>query len=159
MNCMKAAIKTTLALCILALPFAFRPFIVSGGSMEPVYHEGSVVLVERLTPFLHIARGEVLIFRNPHQRGVVDIKRVIGLPNEDVELSEQGVVIMHKDGTREIFAPETLIGGQYNGPYRIHLGPEDYFVLGDNRSKSTDSRNFGAVQMGDIIGHVCAKIQ
>lgn len=161
------AIATIACVAILSLPFIFRPYVVTGGSMEPAYHEGQVVWAEKLTPHFRVWRGEVLVIRNPHDKRVVEIKRVIGLPGETVEMGSDGVTVstgMVKGAPWQCqgapltcaltFAEGTLIGGTGNGTFRIKLGPEDYFVLGDNRSKSSDSRTFGAVQKSDIIGSV-----
>lgn len=155
-----------LLIVILSLPLIFRPYVVTGGSMEPVYHEGQVVWAEKLTPHFHVWRGEVLVIRNPHDKRVVEIKRVIGLPGETVLMGSEGVTVIReckgekgeeRGETGECsvsFPTGTLVGGTGNGTFRIKLGPEDYFVLGDNRSKSSDSRTFGAVQKSDIIGSV-----
>jgi signal peptidase I len=147
---------TVAALVLLSLPFIFRPYIVTGGSMEPAYSEGQVVLVETLTPYFSVWRGEVLVIRNPHDHSVTDIKRVVGLPNEDVNLGENSITVTHSDGHAETFGPP--LGEPGTAFFHMHLGPEDYMVLGDNRSKSTDSRDFGAVQAGDIIGHVLFRL-
>lgn len=158
-------ITTAAAVLILSSLFFIRPFAVTGGSMEPTYGEGDVLVVESLTPHMYIWRGEVLVIRNPHDKSVTEIKRVIGLPNETVEVGSDGVTINPgcSRGALEAlkgapcnisFAAGTLVGGTGNGTFRIKLGPEDYMVLGDNRSKSSDSRTFGAVQQPDIIGHV-----
>ena len=160
---------TVAALCLLSLPFVFRPYAVTGGSMEPTLHEGEVVLSEKLTYRFHISRGEIIVFRNPHEKHVIEVKRVIGLPSETIEMGSEGVTVIReckgekgekgeeRGETGECsvsFPTGTIIGGEFNGTFRIKLGPEDYLVLGDNRSKSSDSRTFGAVQKSDIIGSV-----
>lgn len=159
---------TLVAIIVLSLPFVFRPYVVSGGSMEPTYHEGQIVVAEKLSPLFHVWRGEVLVLRNPHDKSVIEIKRVVGLPNEAVETGSDGVTInpdcepvqgapLHASKSAPcdlLFPTGTTIGGTGNDTFRMKLGPEDYMVLGDNRSKSSDSRTFGAVQKGDITGHV-----
>jgi signal peptidase I len=124
--------------------------------MEPAYSEGDILLVESLTPHFDIWRGEVLVIHNPHDKSVTEIKRVVGLPNEDVNLGENSVTVTHPDGHAETFGPP--LGEPGTAFLHMHLGPADYMVLGDNRSKSSDSRTFGAVQSGDIIGHVIMKL-
>ena len=159
-----------LIVVILLPPFIFRPYTVTGGSMEPTYHEGQIVLVEKITPYIHVWRGEVLVILNPHDHKVTEIKRVVGLPNEAVEMGSGGVTVIREckgekgggkgesGGCSVNFPTGTLVGGTGNGTFKIKLGREDYFVLGDNRSKSSDSRTFGAVQQVDIIGHVIMSI-
>jgi signal peptidase I len=164
----KGAISTGVIIVLLSSPFLFRPYVVSGGSMEPTYHEGQLVLVESLTPYIYIWRGEVLVIRNPHDHTQTEIKRVVGLPGETVSMGAQGVTINPDAATCPKGAPlyvlkgpckleflaGTVVGGSSNGDFTLKLGPEDYMVLGDNRGKSEDSRAFGAVQQTDSIGHV-----
>lgn len=154
----RAWFATILALIILALPFIFRPFSVTGGSMEPTYSEGQIVLVENLTPQFGVWRGEVLVIRDPHDKNVTELKRVVGLPDEDVTLGQNNVTVVHPSGNAETFGADTDIGRGQTGFFHMKLGPADYMVLGDNRSKSSDSRTFGAVQKPDIIGHVILKL-
>jgi len=164
---------TVLLALILALPFTVRILAVSGGSMEPTFQAGDRLVVENVTKHLHIWRGEVLVIRNPHERVTVEVKRVVGLPGEVVELSAEGITINpdceQKPGAPLLyhvnsapcsahFPAGTVLGGTGNDDFQILLGPEDYFVLGDNRSRSTDSRDFGAVQKGDVIGRVILAI-
>ena len=126
--------------------------------MEPTYHEGQIILVEKITPRIHVWRGEVLYIYNPHNHNVREIKRVIGMPGETIEMGSDGVSVTSVNGAHSQYEVGTVIGGTGNGTFRITLGPEDYMVLGDNRSKSSDSRTFGAVQQVDIIGHVITGI-
>lgn len=131
-----------------------QPFRVVGASMEPTYSHDELVLVERVTHRLTISRGDVLVFENPHDTKHVTIKRAIGLPGERVDITPGSVTITAGE-EKTVFEEGSLIGGIRNGDaFTMQLGPEDYFVLGDNRSKSSDSRTFGAVQMHNIIGKV-----
>lgn len=130
-------------------------YIVRGGSMEPTYHEGERLLVEGLSYHLGVARGEIIVFHNPHTPAQTDIKRVIGLPGETVMIKGGQLSVRHTDGAIETYAATSRIGRGGNGSdLSMQLGPYDYFVLGDNRSQSTDSRAWGAVQPSDIIGKV-----
>jgi len=150
------------------LLFVFRPFQVAGNSMQPTFAHGEFVLVETFTHRFDklttgrfgLNRGDVLVFENPHDTEHVTIKRVIGLPNEEVDVSREGVRITDREtGEEEFFANGTLIGGMVSGEeFEMKLGPEDYFVLGDNRAESNDSRQFGAVQKVNMIGTVIGRI-
>ncbi len=150
----KETIATVIALALLSSVFIFRPYVVSGGSMEPTFSANDVVIVEKVTHRFHISRGDILVHRNPHQKEVIEVKRVIGLPGELVELGEDGVTVTDSEGKSTRYETGSMIGGTNNGAFRMQLGPEDYLVLGDNRSKSSDGRVFGAVQQVDIIGKV-----
>lgn len=151
----KSHVVTLAAALVLALPFAFGLYRVEGGSMEPTLAHGSVVLVERLSRFvLPPMREEIFVIRNPHNRAQVEVKRVIGLPKEDVAMGVNNVTIVHTNGVAETYGPDTVVGQGSTEFFRMQLGPHDYFVLGDNRAQSSDSREFGAVQQRDIIGRV-----
>jgi len=148
----KEILITVACVLLLACCFLLRPYVVVGYSMGPTYAEGQTVIIEKFTPHLAVWRGEVLVIRNPHDHTVDDIKRVVGLPNEDVILGQNTVTVVPPDGDTETLGPP--VGQPDTGFFEMKLGPADYMVLGDNRSKSTDSRSFGAVQAPDIIGHV-----
>ncbi len=159
-NSYKEFYMTGIAILLLASCFMLRPYIVSGGSMEPTLSAGDVVIVEKLSHRFDkltagrfgISRGDILVHRNPHQKEVIEVKRVVGMPGELVELGEDGVTVTDSEGRITKYEAGSTIGGTNNGAFRIQLSPEDYFVLGDNRSKSSDGRDFGAVQKADIIG-------
>lgn len=149
-------IITALAISIALLPFVVHPYVVTGVSMEPTFKEGTLVLAEKVSHHFHVWRGEIIVTRNPHEKSVIEVKRVIGLPNELIEMNKDGVTVTDGKGKRVTYAPGTQIGGRQadSDMFRIQLGPEDYFVLGDNRSQSDDSRVFGAVQEADVLGAV-----
>ena len=138
------------------LVYSVRVAAVTGGSMEPFLHEGSRIVIDKLTVrVLGIGRGDVIVFKNPKDAGITEVKRVIGLPGELV-LIEGGTISVTPPGGRiQEFPRGTYVGGNGQvGDFRVQLGPQEYFVLGDNRSVSTDSRAFGAVRPADILGRV-----
>lgn len=156
-NFLYCAGSVLLLVAILALPFVLRPYSVLGDSMYPTLKNGEVMVVDTLS--LHIVaprRGELLVFRNPHHKlqgdsVEIDVKRIIGLPGETVHVREYSVSI-----NDTVYGPATLLGGGADGrngnEFDMQLGPYDYFVLGDNRRDSSDSRLFGAVQAENFIG-------
>jgi len=186
MNRVKPYISIVGFVIIIGIPFILRPFAVSGGSMAPTLRSDEVVLVDTLSyRLVPIQRGELLVFRNPHRktegdRVEVDIKRVIGLPGETVHVRNDKVVvdracadasvpttqqvpIQPEDGPCQTTYPaSTLLGGGTAGgngnEFDMHLGPQDYFVLGDNRRDSSDSRYFGAVQGENFVGRALMRI-
>lgn len=148
-------IALTIIIAVLATSFFFlKPSIVVGQSMFPAFVADERLVAETLSKhFLKIKRGEAIVFREPHERKEIFVKRVVGLPGETVRLTDNSVTITSSDGATETFGEDTLIGGRKNGnPMEMKLGPDDYFVMGDNREKSTDSRHWGTVQPPDIIG-------
>jgi signal peptidase I len=136
--------------------FVFQPFLVSGASMEPSFHQNNYLLIDELSYKIRDPqRGEVVILKSPQNpSGPYLIKRVIGLPNEIIKIKD-GKVIIIKDGKEEILK-EPYLPPQTNtsGNITVLLKEDEYFVLGDNRENSLDSRSFGPVPRKNIIGKV-----
>jgi signal peptidase I len=169
---------------LISLPLLLRPYMVRGDSMASVIRGGEIILVDTLSlAVLPPRRGEILVFRNPHRKqegdGVeVDVKRIVGLPGETVHIrNDQVVVTVACEGGKPIaprsteigsgpcqktYAAKTLMGtgtfGVNNKEFDMFLGPLDFFVLGDNRADSSDSRTFGAVQPENFIGRAAIKV-
>lgn len=143
--------------------------------MYPTLKSGDVVFVETISLWLwKPVRGEIIVLHNPHKSGETDVKRVIGLPGETVHvlpdrvvvgktcgesgmpLSPQFASLLPQDSPcQTTYATSTQIGRGNNGiTFDMFLGPLDYFVLGDDRRDSSDSRLFGAVQPENFIGRV-----
>lgn len=133
--------------------FLVQPFLVSGASMEPNFSDGNYLLVDEITyRFREPERGEVVVFRYPLDRSVFFIKRIIGMPGEQV-IAQNGAIKIYKDGEEIILSEDYLLsdsGSRDN--FNIKLSEKQYFVLGDNRSHSFDSRNWGAINREDIVG-------
>jgi len=154
---MRTLIGPVLFFCAIGLlVYSVRVAAVTGGSMEPALREGSRIVVDALTWRVGgIGRGDVIVFRNPRDAKTVEVKRVVGLPGERVLIEGGTIAVTPPGGRLQEFPQGTLIGGQGGiGDFTIQLGPEEYFVLGDNRKKSTDSRDFGAVRPVNIKGRV-----
>jgi len=162
---MKEGIKTSwdvlkfligvVIVAFLLKSFVFQPFVVEGISMEPSYHDKEYLIVNKIVYIVgKPERGDVMIFRPPDNPSVTYIKRVIGLPGDDVKIS-QGNVYINGQQLDEKYLPEgrqTLIGNEENLTLDKRLSDKEYFVMGDNRSHSTDSREFGVVSKSEIVG-------
>jgi len=131
--------------------FVAEPFVVRGSSMAPNFYDSDYLWIEKITHrFTEIKRGAVVVFEAPDNPGLVYIKRVIGLPGERVRISNQHIYIS-KD--RDIFRlEEPYVTVLTEGSIDITLGEEEFFVVGDNRSVSEDSRFFGPVHKRAIVG-------
>ncbi len=136
--------------------FVFQPFLVKGASMEPSFHDGDYLIIDELTYRLRDPqRGEVVVFHYPFDPSQRFIKRVIGLPGETVETKNGQVIITRVDG-----AQETLKEPYINELFpllediKVSLKSNEYFVMGDNRSHSFDSRKWGAVSENYVVGRV-----
>lgn len=136
--------------------FLFQPFIVKGESMEPNFFDGDYLIVDEISyRFKSPERGEVIVFDAPVNRSVRYIKRVIALPGETVEIKDGEITIYDNNGPL-ILDEASYIPEWYDvsGDVRISLGPDEYFVLGDNRPASLDSRRFGSLDRESIVGKV-----
>lgn len=137
--------------------FIVQPFFVKGASMENTFDDGDYILIDEISyRFNQPQRGDVVIFRYPEDRSQFFIKRVIGLPEETVEIKNDQVIIHNKQHPEGFILDEPYLApGQYTaGDLRVKLDPQEYFVLGDNRLQSSDSRRWGPVNSSLITGRV-----
>mgnify|MGYP001603292414 CR=1 FL=1 len=127
--------------------FIAQPFLVSGASMEPNFSNGNYLIVDELTyRFREPERGEVVVFRYPKDPSTYFIKRIIGLPGDKITIRGGKVTVTTPTG--EVIA----IPGDTNGVLDLTVSKDQYFVLGDNRYNSFDSRNWGPVPKSDLVG-------
>jgi len=151
-------LKIVIIALVIVIPiryFLFQPFLVKGASMEPNFKEGDYLIVDELSYRIREPkRGEVIVFRYPNDISQRYIKRIIGLPAETVEIKD-GKVYITKDLKTQIidenYLPKDLLT---IGSIKTTLDDNDYFVLGDNRNASSDSRSWGILPRRDIIGKV-----
>ncbi|MDD5551719.1 MAG: signal peptidase I [Candidatus Pacebacteria bacterium] len=142
-----------LAIVIPVRYFLFQPFIVSGSSMEPNFKQGEYLLIDELSfRFRAPERGEVVVFRYPKNPSYFYIKRIIGLPGETVEIQNSKLKIYNYNFPEGKVFNEPYIKGSTEDDLKITLDKNEYFVLGDNREHSSDSRVFGPVSKKNIIG-------
>ncbi len=133
--------------------FLFKPFYVKGQSMEPTYHEREYLIVDEITyRFKDPERGDVLVVRSPISDGEFYLKRIIGLPNERIKLEDNTIIIYNNDYPQGIILDESYLIEETPGSVQVTLGSNEYFVLGDNRDASYDSRRFGPINKDSIIG-------
>ncbi len=132
----------------LLIRFALPNFRIEGFSMEPNFHDGQYLFVNKLEYAVHPPeRGDVVVFLPPNSTTRDFIKRVIGLPGERVEIIDGAVQI---NGV-PLAEPYPLNPGSYSfGP--VTVGEDEYFVLGDNRNNSSDSHSWGMLPAKKIIG-------
>lgn len=157
-------IRFIIIVLIIVLPmrfFVIEPFIVNGASMDPTFQTGQFLMVDRISyRFGSPERGDVLVFRYPNNPKVYYIKRVIGLPGETVTL---------KGGVVTVASPANPTGTVLTEPYieashisldtsKTVLGSHEYFVMGDNRNQSSDSRAWGPLDASFIIGRPIVRL-
>ncbi|MBI2054793.1 MAG: signal peptidase I [Candidatus Sungbacteria bacterium] len=153
-------IKILIISVVIVVPvryFVAQPFIVKGASMEPTFQEKNYLVVDELSYYFRgPERGEVAVFRFPLDPSEYFIKRVIGLPGETVKITGGKVYVSKKPVDKgspmsEPYLPPDL---ETMGEVTQTLGPDEYFVMGDNRVASLDSRRWGVLPRANITGRV-----
>lgn len=149
-----------LAIVIPIRVYVAQPFIVSGASMDPTFKDRQYLIVDELS--YHIgepARGDVAIFRYPKNPKQYFIKRVIGLPGETVHINNDGkVLIKDKDGNVVLALKEPYVEHPKDGVTERSLKAGEYFMMGDNRGGSFDSRAWGPVDRDLMVGKAFLRI-
>jgi len=156
-------VKIIIIAAIIVLPiryFLFQPFIVKGDSMVPNFHSGDYLIVDEFSYFIgNPHRGDVVVLKFPLDTTQRFIKRVIGLPGETVDVKDGKVTITTIDNKTvaldETYLPANL---QTIGTVHMVLKPGQYFVMGDNRPYSYDSRAWGMLPRQDIIGRAAFRL-
>jgi len=164
-------VKIFILAIIVILPirvFLFQPFFVQGASMEPNFEDGQYLIVNELgyketdlkiakvKSFKEIERGDVVVFRYPRNPSQFFIKRIVGLPGERVKVEDGKVFIYNSENPdgfqlEEKYLPEGL---STNGSDDYQVKDDEYYVMGDNRHHSSDSRVWGPVNKSEIVGRV-----
>jgi signal peptidase I len=157
-------LKFALIAFLIVIPvrwFIAQPFIVRGESMQPTFENNEYLVVDQLTYRLEApTRGDVIIMRYPKDPKIFFIKRIIGLPNETVEIQGKNVIIRHGTGSESVTLDEPFIAPErMREEYKVYtLGSDEYFVMGDNRIASSDSRVWGNLPREDIVGRAYLRL-
>jgi signal peptidase I len=136
--------------------FLVQPFYVKGASMEPTYFDHEYLIIDELSYRLREPmRGEVVVFRYPLDPGQFFIKRIVGLPGETMEINNGHITIYNTDHPNGKKLEEEYLDDEMTaGKKMVVLAADEYYVLGDNRNESLDSRKFGPITRGEVIGRV-----
>ena len=139
--------------------FIVCPFYVQGASMEPNFYDREYLLVDEISyRFREPERGEVVVFRYPEDPREYFIKRIIGLPGETLKIDNGGVYLLDKSTNSWTKLAESYLVSDSDTlafeAQQVTLGPDEFFVLGDNREHSRDSRYFGPLNRRYLIGRV-----
>ncbi|MDD5750652.1 MAG: signal peptidase I [Candidatus Pacebacteria bacterium] len=138
--------------------FVFQPFLVKGASMEPNFHDGDYLIIDELSYRLREPqRGEVVVFHYPFDPSQRFIKRIIGLPGETIEIKDGKIDVADSSG-KDVAISEPYIGEAFPltsaDNMKVLLKTNEYFVMGDNRPHSFDSRKWGVLDNKYLIGRV-----
>ncbi|MCR4323136.1 MAG: signal peptidase I [Candidatus Azambacteria bacterium] len=151
--------KLVLVSLLIIVPiryFVVQPFFVLGASMEPTFQNGDYLIIDEISYFTGSPkRGDVIVFRYPYNTKQFYIKRIVGLPGEILVLDANGITVKNKENPDGFsLSEEYLPIKEEYGNMTATLGSDEYFVMGDNRDASSDSRRWGALKREFIIGKV-----
>ncbi len=158
-------VKILVIALVIIVPFRMfvaEPFVVSGASMQPNFHNHDYLIIDRLSYIQGLPqRGDVIVLKFPKDTSQFFIKRVIGLPGETVKISQGFVTITNSEHPQGFRLTESYLPNQsetFGRSEEVHLGSREYFVLGDNRTASSDSRVWGILPADDIVGKVWVRV-
>lgn len=152
--------KVLLISILIVIPiryFIVQPFVVRGASMEPNFEDHEYLVIDEVSYYVRPpARGEVIVFRYPKIPSQFFIKRIIGLPGEQVEIKDSHVRVINAKYPKGMLLDETYLPeGRVTQPNMLTtLSATEYFVLGDNREFSSDSRIWGSLDKKFVVGRV-----
>lgn len=148
-------VVVALSIFVVVYLFLIQPHEVKGSSMEPTFHNNEYILTDKISyRFADPQRGDIIIFKAPNNPEVDYIKRIIGIPGDRVKI-DGGEVYINDQRLDERYITETTIlipGGLLREGIQITIVPDTFFVMGDNRTHSSDSREFGPIDRSSIIG-------
>lgn len=156
--------KIVLLSLAIVLPirlFIAQPFIVRGASMIPTFQDGEYLIIDELSYLLRAPqRGEVIVFRYPLVPSQFFIKRIIGLPGETVVIENGSVAVKNNSSPDSFLLDESYLSDTIvTAPNSTtQLGDKEYFVMGDNRLESSDSRRWGVLEADFLIGRALLRL-
>ena len=147
----------SLAIIVPVRYFLIQPFYVKGASMEPNFFDHEYLIINEISYRLDSPqRGDIVVFKYPRDTSQYFIKRVIGLPGETLAIKDGRITVYNDKNQDGLLLDETYLDASAKtfGDRTVTLGPDEYFVMGDNRLASFDSRSFGPVKKSYIVGKV-----
>jgi signal peptidase I len=149
----------SLAIIIPIRYYLIQPFYVKGASMEPSFYDREYLIIDEISyRFNQPQRGDIVVFKYPRDPQEYFIKRVIGLPGEKIKIIDGNITIYNQENPGGVVLSESYLDASLktysSNEDEITLQPDEYYVLGDNRNASKDSRSFGPVNKSFIVGKV-----
>lgn len=156
-------VRFTLIALVIVVPvrlFIAQPFIVSGASMEPTFSSGEYLIVDQITYRLEEPeRGDIIVFRFPRDPSKFFIKRIIAIPGDTIEIEQDKITIKNADNLEGIVLDEPyVVAMEPSATLTEVLGEHEYFVMGDNRNASSDSRIWGVLRDNLIVGRAILRL-
>lgn len=153
------AIAAIFAVLICVRLFIAEPFLVYGSSMEPNFETGDYLIIDELSyKFGSPKRGDVIVLIPPDQPNKHFIKRIIGLPGEKIIVKNKTVTIINKEHPEGLLLDEPYVTFQSEREATHDLSENEYFVMGDNRAVSFDSRSWGPLPAKNITGKAMVRL-
>ena len=148
------------AVVVIVRVFIAQPFVVSGASMVPTYQDSNYLIIDELTyHFRQPQRGDVIVFHPPVDMKTYYIKRIIGVPGDTITISNSVVQLKNAEKPEGIILDEPYITTDTPGDnFTVTVSEGEYFVMGDNRPASFDSRRWGLLPKKNITGRVFARL-
>ena len=155
-------IKFALLAALIVIPFRMfiaEPYIVQGESMSPTFETGNYLIIDKFSHrFNTVERGSTIVFKYPNDPSRFFVKRVVGLPGETVKVENRNVSIKEVGSDVFIQLEETYLRVETNGAVEQELTDTQYFVMGDNRVNSSDSRFWGPLEAELIKGRTLLRL-
>lgn len=152
-------IGCAIGLALLIQAFIVRPFIVSGNSMDPIIKNGQYLIIDQVSyKIREPERGDVVVFKAPPEPTKYYIKRIIGLPGDTVDIQGTTITITNSTHPKGFILSEEFITHKKSDTIHTTVPSDHYFVMGDNRSGSYDSRMWGMLPKANIRGRALLRL-
>ncbi len=139
------------AVFVVVYLFIGQPLEITGTSMEPTLDNGEMIIAEKMTSRLDkLERGDIIVFKQPENKNIFVIKRIVGLPGDTITLTKESVFVNGSELNEDYVKTHQILVGSEEENIEVPLG--SYFLMGDNRGNSTDSRKWGPIAQGDVVG-------
>ena len=139
--------------------FIAEPFVVSGSSMVPSLENGDYLIIDKLSYRLgDPKRNDVLVFQYPNDPSKFFVKRIIGLPNETIDIRGNTVTITNEEYKNGVELDQPFVKNTANNDVHLKLKKDEYYVMGDNRPASSDSRSWGPLKREFVTGRVLLRL-
>jgi len=155
-------LKLVIISLLIIIPFRLyiaQPFIVRGSSMDDTFYSGEYLIIDEVSYyFQEPTRGDVIVFHFPGDESKFFIKRIIGLPGDSVEIGADGIVIYNDENPEGFYLKEDYIKDETIPSAYQELSDDEYYVMGDNRPFSSDSRHWGTLDRDLIVGRAWLRL-
>ncbi len=139
--------------------FVAQPFVVSGSSMFPTFENGQYLIIDEISYRLNDPqRNDVVVFRYPDDTKKFFIKRIIGLPGEIIDIKGKTITITNDKNPDGLELVQPYVKNNMENNMHFELKKDEYFVMGDNRAASSDSRYWGPVQKDLLVGRALLRL-